>query len=213
MKWETAFVSTKKSGALLHSPVITHTHGDAQRRRPARRSVRCPPPSHPAPAAPPSASHKLRHSLRHACLWRHKQGHSTSCPPSAHPCTWRTPLPPAMPHTPAAPPSFSAGPALMTYSTAHAVLCGTWTHTWYTHAQPQSHASACAAPLLHKSPPVFACTTGCAHTHALLARAVDPPPMPCVLIKWPALPLVAGLHACVSNHSSLPPFPVAGGDR
>ena len=70
-----------------------------------------------------------------------------------------------------------------------------------------------------KPSPALACTTGCAHTHALLARAVDAgihrcvPPMPCVL-EWPrAAALVAGLHACVSNHSSLPPFPVAGRDR
>ena len=63
------------------------------------------------------------------------------------------------------------------HSPRRAVRCmehtWTWTRTWHTHARPQSHASAVRHPSHTQSPPALACTTGCAHTHARLARAVD----------------------------------------
>ena len=108
----------------------THTamrsRGDRRLRSSLRLPLRPLAPSSSGPMAP--APHKtVRHSLRRT-VWR-TQGHSASCPPpSAHPVhTEDFCAPGNAPHTPAAPPSFSAGPALVTYSTAHAGLCGTHT--------------------------------------------------------------------------------------
>ena len=108
----------------------THTTmrslGDRRLRSVVRLPLRPLAPSSSGPMAP--APHKaVRHSLRRT-VWR-TQGHSASCPPSsAHPVhTEDFDAPGNAPHTPAAPPSFSAGPALVTYSAAHAGLCGTHT--------------------------------------------------------------------------------------
>ena len=62
----------------------------------------------------------MRHSLRRA-VWRTRTQHLVP-PPSAHLCTRRPSLHLTMLHTP----SFSAGSALVTYSPAHARLCGKW---------------------------------------------------------------------------------------
>jgi hypothetical protein len=151
------------------SPAITHTHGDAQRRRPARRSaVRLPlHPSHPAPAAPwlplltncapqpaPCATHKRTQHLG-SPVGRpvHTEDLASQC------------------HThPLHPLDSALAPALVTYSTAVRYMDMDMVHT---HAQPQSHASAVRHSSHTQSPPALACTTGCARTHALLARAVD----------------------------------------
>ena len=147
---ELCFTTTR--GALPpgpQPPVITHTH-TAMRSGGDRRAAACGAPARP-PLAPSSsgpmapAPHKL---CATACATRHKQAHSTSCPPSAHPCTRRTPLPPAMPHTPAAPPSFSAGPALVTYSTQLTPGCVVHGHGTHT---PNHN--------------LMLITTGCARTH------------------------------------------------
>ena len=90
-----------------------------------RAAARAPPPSR-APWLPLQRPHGSRSSqtcataLRRA-VWRTRTQHLVP-PPSAHLCTRRSSLHPTMLHTP----SFSAGPALVTYSTAHARLCGTW---------------------------------------------------------------------------------------
>ena len=64
----------------------THTHGDTQQRRAARRSA-CAPPSHtmaPAPAAPWLP---LLTNMRHTCAGLcGAQGHSTSCLPRRPTC-------------------------------------------------------------------------------------------------------------------------------
>ena len=147
----------------------THTHGDAQRRRPARRSAARLPlhPSHPAPAAPwlplltncapqpaPCATHKRTQHLG-SPVGRpvHTEDLASQC------------------HThPLHPLDSALAPALVTYSTAVRYMDMDMVHT---HAQPQSHASAVRHPSHTQSPPALACTTGCARTHALLARAVD----------------------------------------
>lgn len=62
---------------------------------------------------------------------------------------------------------------------------------------------------------------GTPHTHKALQLSPAPPAArahtPSLRARWmpamPPMPLVAGLRACVPNHSSLPPFPVAGRDR
>ena len=86
-------------------------------------------PSHPAPAA--SWLPLLTKLCATACAGlcgAHKDTAPRAPPSSAHPVhTEDFCAPFNAAHTPAAPPSFSAGPALVTYSTAHAGLCGTHT--------------------------------------------------------------------------------------
>jgi hypothetical protein len=130
----------------------THTAMRSRGDRHLRSSLRLPRPLAPSSSGPMApAPHKtVRHSLRRT-VWR-TQGHSASCPPSsAHPVhTEDFCAPFNAPHTPAAPPSFSAGPALVTYSTAHAGLCGT--HTPRAHSglrrprrSKRAHPPACLA--------------------------------------------------------------------
>ena len=152
------------------SPATTHTHTHTAMRSGGERraAARAPPPSR-APWLPLRRPHGSRSSqtcataLRRA-VWRTRTQHLVP-PPSAHLCTRRTSLHLTMLHTP----SFSAGPALVTYSTAHARLCG----TWYTHAQPQSHTSAMRHPSRTQSSPALACTPPAARTltHTLSLRA------------------------------------------
>ena len=112
-------------------PAITHT-----RRCAAVETAACAAPcgspsapSHPAPAAPwlPLLT-KLCATACAGLCGAHKDTAPRAPPSSAHPVhTEDFDAPGNAPHTPAAPPSFSAGPALVTYSTAHAGLCGTHT--------------------------------------------------------------------------------------
>ena len=162
-----------------------------------------PPPSHPAPAAHGSrSSQTVRHSLRRA-VWRTRTQHLVP-PPSAHLCTRRPSLHLTMLHTP----SFSAGPALVTYSPAHAGLCG----TWYTHAQPQSHTNAMWHPSHTQSPLQLSPAPPAARTHTPSLRArwmpastdVCPPCLAC----WngPALPLLlpASMPVSPTTHPTRP---------
>ena len=142
----------------------------------------------------------MRHSLRRA-VWRTRTQHLVP-PPSAHLCTRRPSLHLTMLHTP----SFSAGPALVTYSPAHAGLCG----TWYTHAQPQSHTNAMWHPSHTQSPLQLSPAPPAARTHTPSLRArwmpastdVCPPCLAC----WngPALPLLlpASMPVSPTTHPS-----------
>ena len=109
----------------------THTAMRSRGDRRLRSVVRLPPP-------PPRTQLQRPHGSRSSqncapqpapdCVAPHKDTAPRAPPSSAHPVhTEGFGAPGNAPHTPAAPPSFSAGPALVTYSTAHAGLCGTHT--------------------------------------------------------------------------------------
>ena len=102
-------------GARL-GPTRTHTRRCAAAESGAPQRV--PPP--PAHTMWLPLLTNMRHSLRRA-VWRTRTQHLVP-PPSAHLCTRRPSLHLTMLHTP----SFSAGSALVTYSPAHARLCGKW---------------------------------------------------------------------------------------
>ena len=168
-----------------------------------RAAARAPPPSR-APWLPLRRPHGSRSSqtcataLRRA-VWRTRTQHLVP-PPSAHLCTRRPSLHLTMLHTP----SFSAGPALVTYSPAHAWLCG----TWYTHAQPQSHTNAMWHPSHTQSPLQLSPAPPAARTHTPSLRARWMPastgvcPMPCVLAARAA---ACYLPACLCPQPLIPP--------
>ena len=166
------------------SPAITHTHGDAQPWRPPPAQLPAAPP--PPPRTQLQRPHGSRSSQNCApqpapgCVAHTRTQRLVPPPRRPTPCTRRTSVPLSMPHTH---PLHLLASALalhlcdILHSPRRAVRCmehtWTWTRTWHTHARPQSHASAVRHPSHTQSPPALACTTGCAHTHARLARAVD----------------------------------------
>lgn len=128
------------------------------------------PSPHPAPVAPGSrSSQSVHHSLRRA-MWR-TQGHITSCVASTHPYTRRTSLHLTMLHTPAAPPSFSACPALMTYATTHAGLCGA-----HMPKGPLRHPLSCRSNCASAS--IFVNGRGRSLCHARACVSTLTPPVP-----------------------------------
>ena len=180
----------------------SHTHtrrcAAAETGAPQRGAAPPPPltPSSSGPMAP--APHKL---CATACAMRHTQKDTAPRVPRRPTRAHGGPRL-AMPHTPAAPPRFSAGPC--TCDILHS--CAVHGHGHGTHTPSHNLMLAlCGTPHTHKAlqlspaPPAAR-----AHTPSLRARWMP---------AMPPMPLVAGLRACVPNHSSLPPFPVAGRDR
>ena len=178
---ELCFTTTR--GALPpgpQPPVITHTH-TAMRSGGDRRAAACGAPARP-PLAPSSsgpmapAPHKL---CATACPMRHTQKDTAPRVPRRPTRAHGGPRL-AMPHTPAAPPRFSAGPC--TCDILHS--CAVHGHGHGTHTPSHNLMLAlCGTPHTHKalqlSPAPPAART---HTPSLRAQWMPAmPPMPCVL--------------------------------